>query len=194
MEKKKLTGKDLVTTGIYTALYIVALFVACVVNVTPVTFMFYPAAAALLGAVFFIILSMKVQKFGAVIIWGVIVGLLFAVLGMVMAMPFIIVASVIAQIMIAKSGYQNYKTNTAAFTIVSVFSIGGYLQLFLFTEDYLAEAASRGLAQGFVDGLAGCATVPFLLLMIVVTAICALLGCLFAKKILKKHLSKAGIV
>ena len=39
----KLQGKDLITIGIYTALYIVAIFVASVANVTPLTFMFYPA-------------------------------------------------------------------------------------------------------------------------------------------------------
>ena len=76
----KLHGKDLITIGIYTALYIVAIFVASVANVTPLTFMFYPAISSLLGAVFFIMLATKVQKFGAVIIWGVIVGLLYLVL------------------------------------------------------------------------------------------------------------------
>ena len=50
----KLQGKDLITIGIYTALYIVAIFVASVANVTPLTFMFYPAISSLLGAVFFI--------------------------------------------------------------------------------------------------------------------------------------------
>ena len=45
----KLQGKDLITIGIYTALYIVAIFVASVANVTPLTFMFYPAISSLLG-------------------------------------------------------------------------------------------------------------------------------------------------
>ena len=59
----KLQGKDLITIGIYTALYIVAIFVASVANVTPLTFMFYPAISSLLGAVFFVMLATKVQKF-----------------------------------------------------------------------------------------------------------------------------------
>ena len=42
----KLQGKDLITIGIYTALYIVAIFVASVANVTPLTFMFYPAISS----------------------------------------------------------------------------------------------------------------------------------------------------
>ena len=62
VEKNKLGGKDLITIGIYTALYIVAMLVACVMMVTPITYMFYPAGCALLGAVFVIMLSIKVRR------------------------------------------------------------------------------------------------------------------------------------
>ena len=109
----KLQGKDLITIGIYTALYIVAIFVASVANVTPLTFMFYPAISSLMGAVFFIMLATKVQKFGAVIIWGVIVGLLYLVLGMALTLPFFVVASIIAQFILSKGGYKSMKAASA---------------------------------------------------------------------------------
>lgn len=193
-KKKGFAGKDLITIGIYTALYIVALFVACVVNVTPITFMFYPAAGALLGATFYIMLAMKVKKFGAVIIWGVIVGMLFAVLGMPIACPFMILGAVIAQFIVKSTNYESFWADTIGFVIVSVCSVGGYLQLFVTTDTYLAEASNRGLSEEFVNGLADCASIPFLFLIIAVTAVCAVLGCLFAKVILKKHLKKAGVM
>lgn len=169
MNNKKMNGKDLITTGIYTALYIVTLFVASVANVTPLTFMFYPAIASFLGAVFFIMLATKVQKMGAIIIWGIIVGLLYMVLGMGMTLPFAVIGSIIAQIIITKTNYTNYKLTTLAYIIVSVFFIGGYAQLFLTTESYLAESAKRGLSPEFINGLAEYATTPFLLIMIVVS-------------------------
>lgn len=190
----KLQGKDLITIGIYTALYIVAIFVASVANVTPLTFMFYPAISSLLGAVFFIMLATKVQKFGAVIIWGVIVGLLYLVLGMALTLPFFVVASIIAQVILSKSGYKSMKAAIGSYVLISIFSIGGYAQLFLFTDQYLEEAARRGLSDAFVSGLESYSTIGFLLIMIVATAICALLGCMFAKTVLKKHLSKAGVL
>ena len=68
--EQQIAGKRLITIGIYTALYIVAIFVASVANVTPLTFMFYSRYFFFDGAVFFIMLATKVQKFGAVIIWG----------------------------------------------------------------------------------------------------------------------------
>lgn len=133
----KLQGKDLITIGIYTALYIAAIFVASVVNITPLTFMFYPAVSSLLGAVFFVMLATKVQKFGAVIIWGVIVGLLYLVLGMALTLPFFVAAAVIAQLILSKSGYKSMKATIGSYLLISVFSIGGYAQLFLFTDQCL---------------------------------------------------------
>ena len=139
-------------------------------------------------------LATKVQKFGAVIIWGVIVGLLYLVLGMALTLPFFVVSAIIAQFIISKSGYKSMKATIGSYILISVFSIGGYGQLFLFTDQYLEEAARRGLSDAFVSGLESYSTIGFLLIMIVVTAICALLGCLFAKAVLKKHLSKAGVL
>lgn len=190
----KLQGKDLITIGIYTALYIVAIFVASVANITPLTFMFYPAISSLLGAVFYVMLATKVQKFGAVIIWGIIVGLLYLVLGMALTFPFVMIGAVIAQIILAKCNYKSMAATMISYILISVFSIGGYAQLFLFTDQYLEEAARRGLSEAFVNGLSSYSTIGFLVIMIVATAICALLGCLFSKKVLKKHLSKVGVL
>lgn len=190
----KLQGKDLITIGIYTALYIVAIFVASVANITPLTFMFYPAISSLLGAVFYVMLATKVQKFGAVIIWGVIVGLLYLVLGMALTFPFVVIGAVIAQIILAKCKYKSMTATMISYILISVFSIGGYAQLFLFTDQYLEEAARRGLSEAFVNGVSSYSTIGFLVIMIVATAICALLGCLFSKKVLKKHLSKVGVL
>lgn len=194
MKKEKLGGKDLITIGIYTALYIVALFVACVANITPITFMFYPAVAAFLGAAFFMVLAVKVKKVGGIIIWGIIVGLLFFALGMGMTFPFFVVGSIIAQIIVTKTKYNNLNSIMIAYVIVSIFSIGGYLQLFAFTDQYLAEASARGLANEYVEGLASCATVPFLLIIIAVTGVCAVLGNFIGRAIFKKHLKKAGVL
>ena len=107
---------------------------------------------------------------------------------------FCVVAAIIAQVILSKSGYKSMKAITGSYILISVFSIGGYAQLFLFTDQYLEEAARRGLSDAFVSGLESYSTIGFLLIMIVVTAICALLGCLFAKTVLKNHLLKAGVL
>lgn len=105
-----------------------------------------------------------------------------------------VVASIIAQFILSKGGYKSMKAAIGSYVLISIFSIGGYAQLFLFTDQYLEEAARRGLSDAFVSGLESYSTIGFLLIMIVATAICALLGCMFAKAVLKKHLSKAGVL
>ncbi|MGL6201337.1 MAG: MptD family putative ECF transporter S component [Lachnospiraceae bacterium] len=194
MKSNKLEAKDLISIGIYTALYLVALFISSAANFTPLTFMFYPSLSSLLGATFFILLVSKVQKPGAIVIWGVLVGLLFLILGMAMTLPFAIVGAIIGQIIVSKANYKSYMAIIISYMIFSVCVIGGYIQLFVTTEEYLKEAANRGLAESFVNGIAEYATISFLVIVIVVTAVCALLGCLFARKILTKHLVKAGFI
>ena len=45
------------------------------------------------------------------------------------------------------------KAAIGSYVLISIFSIGGYSQLFLFTAQYLEEAARRGLSDAFVSGL-----------------------------------------
>jgi energy-coupling factor transport system substrate-specific component len=193
-EKKKLGGKDLITIGIYTALYIVAMLVACVMMVTPITYMFYPAGCALLGAVFVIMLSIKVKKFGAIIIFGVIVGLLLLATGMPTALPCIIVTAIIGQFIVSAGKYESFWADTFAYVLISIGAIGGYMQLFAAKSKYLEGAKARGLSDSFIDGLDRFATPGFLVVMILAVAVAAILGCAFSKVILKKHLIKAGVV
>lgn len=194
MRTEKNNGKDLITTGIYTALYIVALFAASVVNVTPLSFMFYPAAASLLGGTFFLMLAIKVKNSFSIIVWGIIVGLLFLVLGMGMALPFFVLGAVLGQVIISKTKHKNLGTITLAYIVTSVCSVGGYAQLFFTTDAYLKEASKRGLADDFVNGLSGYATKSFLVVVILVTAAAALCGIMAGKVIMKKHLVKAGVI
>ena len=194
MKTKNTNGKDLITTGIYTALYIVALFAASVANVTPLTFMFYPAVTSLLGGTFFLMLAIKVKNSFSIIVWGIIVGLLFLVLGMGMALPFFVVGAVVGQLIIAKSGHKSLGMVTLAYIITSVCSVGGYAQLFFTTDSYLKEASARGLTDDFVNGLSKYATGTFLAVIILVTAAAALCGIMAGRLIMKKHLVKAGVI
>ena len=71
----------------------------------------------------------KGTEIWAVIIWGVIVGLLYLVLGMALTLPFFVVASIIAQFILSKGGYKSMKAAIGSYVLISIFSIGGYAQL-----------------------------------------------------------------
>ena len=78
MEKlKKLSAKDLINTGIFTAIYFVVMFVfTAVISFAPITYVLLPAFIAILCAPIYMLFITKVKTFGMITIMGVLIGIL----------------------------------------------------------------------------------------------------------------------
>ena len=78
MEKlKKLSAKDLINTGIFTAIYFVVMFVfTAVTSFAPITYVLLPAFIAILCAPIYMLFITKVKTFGMITIMGVLIGIL----------------------------------------------------------------------------------------------------------------------
>ena len=72
-ESRALKGRDLITIGIFTALYFVVNF-ACMLlsGLHPYLWIFMPALDALLAGIPFMLACAKVPKFGTVLIMGMV--------------------------------------------------------------------------------------------------------------------------
>ena len=74
-EQKGLTARDLVTTGIFTALYFVFMMVGGIFFApNPVLTFWMPAAVALLTGPVYLLLIAKVPKHGPLVVLGVVEG------------------------------------------------------------------------------------------------------------------------
>ena len=80
-QEMKLTGKDLINIGIYTAILFVLNFVAMFAGIVPFLWTILPGTAALLTAIPFAMMNLKVKKPGAILIMGAIVALIYFVTG-----------------------------------------------------------------------------------------------------------------
>ena len=69
-EEMKLTGKDLVNIGIYTAILFVLNFVAMFTGIVPILWIVLPGTTGILTAIPFALMNLKVKKPGAVLIMG----------------------------------------------------------------------------------------------------------------------------
>ena len=79
---KKLKAKDLITIGIFTALYFVLSFASNISGgLHPLAWILSPALAAVLGAVPFMIMTARVKKPWAVMLMGCICGLIYFATG-----------------------------------------------------------------------------------------------------------------
>ena len=79
---KKLKGKDLITIGIFSAIYFVINFAFMLLGgIHPVLWMLMPGFIAVFAGIPFMLMVAKVQKLGAVFLMGLITALIYFVTG-----------------------------------------------------------------------------------------------------------------
>ena len=79
---KKLKGKDLITIGIFSAIYFVINFIFMLMGgIHPVLWMLMPGFIAVFAGIPFMLMVAKVQKPGAVFLMGLITALIYFATG-----------------------------------------------------------------------------------------------------------------
>ncbi|APF28248.1 hypothetical protein NPD7_1387 [Clostridium sporogenes] len=196
-EANKLQIKDLVTIGIFSAIYfVVNLIVMVCGGISPIIWIFMPAIIGLLCGVIFMLMTAKVQKFGAILIMSIITALIYFATGqftVVLLVSFAIV-SIIAEFIRRGFGYKSFTGNLIAYAIFSLGMTGSPLPIWLFGDSFLKSIMEQGMSASYVEGLKTLTSTGMLMSMYVATFIAALIGGFIGKSMLKKHFKKAGIV
>ncbi|EPY2272879.1 MptD family putative ECF transporter S component [Clostridium sporogenes] len=196
-ETNKLQIKDLVTIGIFSAIYfVVNLIVMVCGGISPIIWIFMPAIIGLFCGVIFMLMTAKVQKFGAILIMSIITALIYFATGqftVVLLVSFAIV-SIIAEFIRRGFGYKSFTGNLIAYAIFSLGMTGSPLPIWLFGNSFFKSIMEQGMSASYVEGLKTLTSKGMLVSMYVATFIAALIGGFIGKSMLKKHFKKAGIV
>ena len=80
-ESRKLSGRDLITIGIFSAIYFVLNLAAMFTGFVPVLWLLLPGVTGIVTGIPFLLMTAKVRKPGAVFIMGTITALLYFVTG-----------------------------------------------------------------------------------------------------------------
>ena len=178
-KSNKLTVPDLISVGVFTALYFVLVTVAtfaCAL-LPGVGNILLPAVAALISGSVYMLLAAKLQKFGGITIMGLVMGLFFFVSGhFVLSFAANIICGVAADLVAAAGKYRSKKLLLASYV---VFSYG---------------LTARGKDAAYIDTLFAPINSGSFVVSMLAILICALVGGFFGQKMLKKHFEKAGIV
>lgn len=196
IEEKSLTVKDLVTTGIFSALFFLATMVGGGFFVSnPVLTFIFPLAVALFTGPVYLLLMAKVPKHGPIIILGVLMGLLMFVTGMywIWSVAYVVLA-IVADIISGIGKFKNMKLNILGFMVFSLNPIGSYMMLWINQNKYIDYLISKGTQQEYMNTMINTVKDWMLPAMIVGTLLCAFLSALLGRKLLKKQFEKAGIV
>lgn len=193
--KQKLSIKDLVVTGIFSALFFVLTMIGGILFApNPVlTFLLPPSVALLTGPVYLLLIA-KVPKHGPITILGILMGLLMFVTGMywLWSVAYIILA-IVAELISGAGKFENNKLNILGFMIFSLNPIGSYMMLWINQKKYIDYLGGKGTEQTYMDTMVSTAQDWMLPAMIVVTLLLALISALLGKRLLRKQFEKAGI-
>jgi energy-coupling factor transport system substrate-specific component len=194
---QKLKGKDLITAGIFAAIYFCVFMIGQLLSALhPVLWILFPFVIALLAGIPYYLLCAKVQKPGAVFIMGMVTGLIAVLSGqdsVIEGITFLIGCSM-AEIIRHATKYSSFKGNMIAYIFFSINAVGSPLPIWLMREKFFAKISTLGMPADYINTLDALASPYMLIVLFAAVIIGAVLGSLIAKGLFNKHFKKAGIV
>ena len=195
VNKKSLTVKDLVTIGIFSALFLVFALVGGIFFApNPVLTFYMPIGSALLCGPVYLLMLAKVQKRWAVTILGAILCIVWFVTGMHWAMALgYLVMGIIADLAAGAGEYRSRKINSLSYILISLGGTASYLVFFANPEGWAKTMLGNGTEQSYIDTMRATGTTWILVIMLAGTVIAAAVSALIGCGMLKKQFEKAGI-
>lgn len=195
LDQKGLTVKDLVTIGIFTALFFVFELIGSLPFAPNPALTFYqPFGIALLCGPVFLLMVAKVPKRGTIAILGIINGIVWFALGMHWGMDLgYIIMGIAAEIVAGMKGYKNIKWNIAAYSLFCLGPAGVFVAYFFDPTAWAQTMLEKGTAQEYIDTMTAAAPTGMLPAILLGTVVIAVISGLVGKKLLKKQFERAGV-
>ncbi len=192
---KKMSVKDLVTTGIFSAIFLVFTMVGGFIFASnPVLTFCLPCCIALLTGPIYLLLIAKVQKKGSITILGILMGFFIFITGMYWLWAiFYIVLGIVGDLIASTKQYKSVNVNILSFVVFSLNPLGSYMMLWIDRTSYFSYLTSKGTEQTYVDIMGSTAQSWMLPVMVLSILIAAIISALVGKLLLKKQFEKAGI-
>ena len=170
INSKSLTVKDLVTVGIFSALFLVFALVGGIFFApNPVLTFYMPVGSALLCGVWFVT-GMH---------WAMALGYL--------------VMGIAADLAAGIGSYRSRKLNSLSYILLSLGGTASYLVFFADPDGWARTMLGNGTEQSYIDAMRSTGTVWIMVVMLAGTILAAAVSAFIGCKMLKKQFEKAGI-
>lgn len=183
--------KDLATTALMVVCSYVIYLICALLSLTPYTMVLVCPLWAVLAGITFFLVGVRTRS-----PWMLFIYLEAMSLNSLYIPNMIccLVAAIACLLMTKAWGATNLKVLTASWTINAVATAfgGTYVPLLFFSQQTITSYGSL-YGDAYLATLTSMSTPWFVALMLCVTAVCALVGSLIARKLLKKHFEKAGV-
>lgn len=188
MKNQTLKRKDIITITLLTLINVIIFMAGSFFYISPITILAMPVLFALLEGIVFYVISMKVPKRGAFLIYCTIRGIMGFYLPYIL---FYVLAGLLAEGIMAKFRYGNSKGVCISYIVTQVLgAIGGTVYPYVIAyKSFFADAEAMA-AQGANQNVLAAANMIQswrCLVLLLAVAVAAWIGSLLAKAILKKH-------
>lgn len=194
MNTSKLKIKDLVTIGVFTAIYFIIMFSVGMIGMIPILFLIYPTVLGIVSGVIIMLFMAKVQKPLALGILGVISPIIMFSMGHTY---FILLHAIIIMLIVEAlrraGNYSSFKYNMLAFAVFNTWICGSLMQMLLVKDKYL-ELCSSQMGEEYTSALERLITYPNMALVYLGAIAGGVAGAYIGRALLKKHFERAGIV
>lgn len=197
-KKSKIQMKDLISIGIYTAIYFIICAIAAGITVLIIpgySYAFIPVISALLSGTIYMLMVAKVPKFGAISIMGSIMGIFFLIVGRFTgATAIAVIISILADIIAYGFKYKNKLGILFSYIVFSFSLIGPVVPMLFFPSFYMDQLADQGRDLNYIEGVFASVSEYTVIILTVLIIVMSIVGGLFGQRMIKKHFEKAGIV
>lgn len=193
----KLKAKDFITLGIFTLLFFIVTMVCIFASAASVvTYAFGSAIAAVFAGLIYMLMRAKVAKPWGILLSGAVVGIIEFLMGAGIATALgFIVGAVLAEIISRIGGYKSFILNSMGYAVYMCgFALGTYLPMVIMTDYVDSMSSSNGVNTEFLSSLHDFMSGKMVVIIVIATFICSLIGAFLAKLIFKKHFIKAGMI
>ena len=190
----KMNVRDLVTIGIFSAVYFILFFICCWTSVVPIMMIGYPVLSAFVTGIPMVLFFTKVKKFGMITIFVLLQGIINTAMGYgVQSVIVALIVGVIADLIMRTGKYQSWKLLLIAYVVFSEWVVGTMMPMFILKEAYLEPyRATQG--DAYVEQGAQLLSNWMIPVVIIAIAVAAVFGAMLGHAVLKKHFKRAGIV
>jgi energy-coupling factor transport system substrate-specific component len=197
MMNNTLKVKDLITIGIFSALFfMVMMILSMAFSAVPVILVFIVCFDGLAGGVIYLYLRLKVQKFGAITLMSAIIGLIMCLAGHFWPCIFFgVLFGFLSDFLSSRGGYKKLVWNTAGFfALILGIAMDGYTPMLFFAKAFRETRLQMGLTPELIERILAVFRGPLLIAAFGGSAVCAVIGVLIGNALLHKHFVKAGLL
>ena len=191
----RFTARDLLSVAIFAVLYFVIVFAIAMLGIiSPLVMLLTLPLAAIAAGIPYLLFLTRVRHAGMVTLFGLVVALLYLVMGQPWQSTLTTIAlSALAELILATGRYRSKWAAIWTYTLFSAWFVGPWIPLFLDRDAYLHSPGMAAMGEDYVAAFDQIVSMPAVLAMSAATVVCGLLGALLGTALLRKHFVRAGL-